>query len=223
MTVDESRSVIDPDRLLVSRPRSIFVMTHGAIGSSLKEQLTDPTGSIWLTIAGDVLPRVRCELRRRFGIDRRWVSSDDAVLSACRTLFRRLRSGQGASYPLETLDDLESLLFAVAHHKLISSFRIKERELKHAPRVVDARLAVVEEPEQISVSLVELMDQLLEDDYERTIFREKMNGSNEQTIAELLRATSGVPWSKYMVRETWRRFRKRARRRIGALVKGTGR
>jgi hypothetical protein len=195
-------------------------MTHGALGSSLKEQLIDPTGSIWLTIAGDVLPRVRCELRRRFGIDRRWISPDDAVLSACRTLFRRLQAGQGASYPLETLDDLESLLFAVAHHKLISALRVKEREARHAPRVVEARHEVVEEPDQISAFLIELMDQLLEDDYERTIFREKMNGSNEQTIAELLCRTSGVPWSKYMVREAWRRFRKRARRRIGALVKG---
>ena len=76
-------------------------------------------------------------------------------------------------------------------------------------------------PIRCNVSLVELMDQLLEDDYERTIFREEMNGSNEQTIAELLRRTSGVPWSKYMVSEGWRRFRKRARRRIGALVKRT--
>jgi len=198
-------------------------MAHGAIGSSLKEQLSDPTGSIWLTIAGDVLPRVRSELRRRFGIERRWISPDDAVLSACRTLFRRLKSGQGASYSLETLDDLESLLFAVAHHKLISALRIKERESRHAPRVVEARHEIVEQPDQISVSLVELMDQLLEDDYERTIFREKMNGSNELAIAELLRRTSGVPWSKYMVREAWRRFRKRARRRIGAFVKGTSR
>jgi hypothetical protein len=195
-------------------------MTHGAPGSSLKEQLTDPGGNIWLTIAGDVLPRVRSELRRRFGIERRWISPDDAVLSACRTLFRRLQAGQGASYPLETLDDLESLLFAVAHHKLISALRIKERESRHAPWVVEARNEVVEEPDQISNSLVELMDQLLEGDYERTIFREKMNGSNEQTIAELLHRANGVPWSKYMVREAWRRFRKRARRRIGALVKG---
>ena len=37
-------------------------MTRGAIGSSIKEQLADPEGSIWLTIAGDVLPRVRREL-----------------------------------------------------------------------------------------------------------------------------------------------------------------
>src|SRR4051794_8070988 len=165
-------------------------MTHGAPGSSLKEQLTVPMGRIWLAIAGDVLPGVRCELRRRFGIERRWISPDDAVLSAWRTFFRRLRSGQGASYPLESLDDLESLLFAVAHHKLISALRIKERESRHAPRVVEARHEIGEEPDQISVSLVELMDQLLEDDYERTIFREKMNGSNEQTIAELLRRTS---------------------------------
>jgi hypothetical protein len=198
----------------------MFAMTNGALRSSLKEQLTDPTGRIWLTIAGDVLPRVRCELRRRFGIERRWISTDDAILSACRTLFRRLQGGQGASYPLETLDDLESLLFAVAHHKLISALRIKKRESRHAPRIVESRQEIVEEPEQISVSLAELIDQLLEDDYERTIFREKMSGSNEQSIAELLFRSSGVPWSKYMVREAWRRFRKRARRRIGALVKG---
>ena len=122
---------------------------------------------------------------------------------------------------METFDDLESLLFAVAHHKLVSALRIKERESRHAPRVADARRELDDEPDQISVSLVELLDQLLEDDYERMIFREKMNGSNEQTIAELLRRSSGVPWSKYMVREAWRRFRKRARRRIGAFVKGT--
>jgi len=196
------------------------VITHGAPGSSLKEQLTDPRGRIWLIIAADVLPKVRCELRRRFGIERRWISPDDAVLSACRTLFRRLQAGQGASYSLETLDDLESLLFAVAHHKLISALRIKGRESRHASRVVDARREIVQEPDEIGASLVELLDQLLEDDYERTIFREKMNGSNEQAIAELLRQSSGVPWSKYMVREAWRRFRKRARRRIGALVRG---
>jgi hypothetical protein len=70
--------------------------------------------------------------------------------------------------------------------------------------------------------LIELMDQLLEADYEKTIFREKMNGSNEQTIADLLRQSSGVRRSKSMVREAWRRFRKRARRPIGALVKAVG-
>src|SRR4051794_35462569 len=110
-------------------------MTRGAIGSSIKEQLTDPEGSIWLTIAGDILPRVRRELRRRYGIDRRWLSSDDAVLSAFRTLFRRLHAGKVSSYPLKSLDDLESLLFAIAHRKLISAYRIKQRETRHAPQV----------------------------------------------------------------------------------------
>jgi DNA-directed RNA polymerase specialized sigma24 family protein len=193
-------------------------MTPRAIGSSIKEQLTDPDGSIWLTIAGDILPRVRRELRRRYGIDRRWLSSDDAVLSAFRTLFRRLHAGKASSYPLESLDDLESLLFAIAHRKLISAYRTKQRETRHAPQVVEVRRVLGVDADELSVSLVELIDQLLEVDYERTIFREKMNGSNEQTIAQLLHRESGVPWSKYMVREAWRRFRKRARRQIGALV-----
>jgi hypothetical protein len=193
-------------------------MTQGAIGSSIKEQLADPEGSIWLTIAGDVLPRVRRELHRRYGIDRRWLSSDDAALSAFRTLFRRMHSGKANSYPLESLDDLESLLLAIAHRKLVGAYRIKQRETRHAPRVVEVRRAVGVDLRELSVALVELMDQLLETDYERIILREKMNGSKEQAIAEVLRRNSGVPWSKYMVREAWRRLRKRARQRLGWLL-----
>jgi DNA-directed RNA polymerase specialized sigma24 family protein len=193
-------------------------MTRGAIGSSIKDQLTDPEGSIWLTIACDVLPRVRRELRRRYGIDRRWLSSDDAVLSAFRTLFRRMHSGKANAYPLESLDDLESLLFAIAHRKLIGAYRTRQRETRHAPQVMELRRAVGVDLRELSVALVELMDQLLEADYERTILREKMNGSKELAIAEVLRRNSGVPWSKYMVREAWRRFRKRARRRLGWLL-----
>jgi hypothetical protein len=169
-------------------------MTRGAIGSSIKEQLTDPEGNIWLTIAGDVLPRVRRELRRRYGIGRRWLSSDDAVLSAFRTLFRRLRAGKLNSYTLESLEDLESLLFVIAHRKLMSAYRTEQRETRHAPQVVEVRRVLGVDADELSVSLVELMDQLLEADYERTIFREKMNGSNEQTIDRRLHRERGVAW-----------------------------
>jgi hypothetical protein len=193
-------------------------MIHGTRGRSLREQLANPEGSIWLTIAGDILPKVRRELRRRFGIERRWISPEDAVLSACRTFFRRLQGGQAASYPLDTLDDLEALLFVVAHRKLVSAIRVNDRESRHAPRVMGARREAVEEPDEISVFLIDLLDQLLETDYERAIFREKMKGTRERLIAEILHRADGVPWSRYMVREAWRRFRKRARRRIAEVV-----
>jgi DNA-directed RNA polymerase specialized sigma24 family protein len=129
-----------------------------------------------------------------------------------------MHAGKANSYPLESLDDLESLLFAIAHRKLINAYRTKQRETRHAPQVVEVRrVAGVDLPE-LSVALVELMDQLLEADYERIILREKMNGSKELAIAEVLRRNSGVPWSKYMVREAWRRLRKRARRRFGWML-----
>ena len=52
---------------------------------------------------------------------------------------------------------------------------------------------------RLSVALVELIDQLLEADYERIILREKMNGSKELAIAEFLpHETAGFPG-----RSTW--------------------
>ena len=122
----------------------------GRLGSSLKEQLTVPMGRIWLAIAGDVLPGCAASCAGGSGIERRWISPDDAVLSACRTFFRRLGRGRGPPTRWKALDDLESLLFAVAHHKLISATTpTKERESRHVPRVVEVRHEIVEEPDQM--------------------------------------------------------------------------
>jgi DNA-directed RNA polymerase specialized sigma24 family protein len=193
----------------------------------LKDRLGNSDTDVWLVVAGVILPRVREGLRWRFGVETRWVSADEAVHSAVRTVLRRLKSGQAASYPLETLDDLEAVLYAIARRKLIDSLRATSREARLAPRVLDRRAGGDGDgdggnADQISESLLDLVGRLLKSDAERTIFREKMRGAGESAIAETLRTETGVPWSKFMVREAWRRFRARARRRINDLLEGPG-
>ena len=192
-------------------------MDHEMGQSSLKNRLTLSDEAVWLIVAEQILPRVRRELTRRFGVDRRWVNAEDAALSACRTVYRRLKTGQAATYPIENLDDLEILLFAIAHRKLVDAIRATARESRHASRVADVQHVIEAESEQIREHLIERVEQLLETDAERMIFREKMSGATEEAIAGILCKSSGVPWSKYMVREAWRRFRQRIGRQVKAL------
>jgi hypothetical protein len=195
-------------------------MSSESSGDSLKDRLSNSDQDVWLVVAGDVLPRVREGLRKRFGVESRWVSADEAVISAVRTILRRLKNGQAASYPLETLDDMEAVLHAIARRKLIDAYRATSMEVKHAARVLDTRAEARNDADQVSRSLLDLVSRLLKSDFERTIFREKMNGAGETAIAETLRNETGVPWSKFMVREAWRRFRQRARKQIALLLEG---
>src|SRR3954452_6756593 len=112
---------------------------------TLKSRLLRGDEEEWGVVYAEIVPRAVAKVRGTFGPGRRWVSAEDAVDSACRTMYRRLSEGLLA-HGLNSYDDLLNLLVAVARNKIIDQLRKSEVEGKweNAARDVVMRARDVE-------------------------------------------------------------------------------
>ena len=100
---------------------------------SLRSRLLRGDETAWAVVDAEVIPRAVAKIRGRFGPGERWMSAEEAVASACRTTFRRLKEGLLAS-GLESYDDVLSLLTLVARNKFIDGLRKVGAEARWRPR-----------------------------------------------------------------------------------------
>jgi DNA-directed RNA polymerase specialized sigma24 family protein len=195
---------------------------------SLRSKLLLGDEAAWAVVYAEVVPKAVAKIRARFGPGERWISAEDAVESACRTTFRRLKEGLLAG-GLERYDDVLNLLTLVARNKLIDGLRKAGAEARweaaarteaEQARAKDARQSPVlrelcwaEASREMDVCLAKL-DATVAGDTERLVFRGKLEGLTEREIAERVEAELGGRMTVFMVREHWRAIRARFRRLI---------
>src|SRR3954451_1277024 len=97
-------------------------MPDGSSDGSLRSRLLRGDEPAWAVVYEEIAPRAVAKIRGRFGPGERWMSAEEAVASACRTTFRRLKEGLMAD-GLEGYDDLLHLLILVARNKFIDGLR----------------------------------------------------------------------------------------------------
>jgi DNA-directed RNA polymerase specialized sigma24 family protein len=195
---------------------------------SLRSRLVRGDEAAWAVVYAEVVPRAVAKIRARFGPGEGWISAEDAVESACRTTFRRLKEGLLAS-GLERYDDVLNLLTLVARNKLIDGLRKAGAEARWEAaaraeaeqlQAGDSRQSPVlrelcwaEASLQMDACLARL-DAALSGDTERLVFRGKLEGLTERKIAEQVEAELGGRMTVFMIREHWRSIRARFRRLI---------
>jgi DNA-directed RNA polymerase specialized sigma24 family protein len=203
-------------------------MADDPADESLRSRLLRGDDAAWAVVYAEVVPKAVAKIRARFGPGERWISAEEAVASACRTTFRRLKEGLLAS-GLECYDDVLNLLTLVARNKLIDGLRKAGAEARWAAtaraaaeqgRAEDARQSPVlsalcwaEASHQMDACLAKL-DAALAGETERLVFRGKLDGLTEREIAERVEAEHGGRMTVFMVREHWRAVRARFRRLI---------
>ena len=203
-------------------------MADDPADESLRSRLLRGDEAAWAVVAAEIIPGAVAKIRGRFGPGERWMSAEEAVASACRTTFRRLKEGLLAS-GLECYDDMLNLLTLVARNKLIDGLRkagaearweVAARAEAEQVRAGNARQSPVlrelcwaEASRQMDVCL-ERLDAALAGDTEQLIFRGKLDGLTEREIAERVEAELGRRMTVFMVREHWRAIRARFRRLI---------
>src|SRR3982751_5253403 len=89
---------------------------------SLRSKLLGGDEAAWAVVYAEIVPKAVAKIRGRFGPGERWISAEEAVASACRTTFRRLREGLMAD-GLKAYDDVLNLLILVARNKFIDGLR----------------------------------------------------------------------------------------------------
>ena len=60
---------------------------------SLRSRLLRGDESAWAVVYAEIVPKAVAKIRGRFGPGERWMSAEEAVASACRTTYRRLKEG----------------------------------------------------------------------------------------------------------------------------------
>jgi hypothetical protein len=189
----------------------------------LKSTLSRGDDEAFGKLFADVLPRVIQAAGRKFGDCVRWYAPEDAATSAVRTVYRRLKDGQLGE--LNTWKDFEDLLVMVAYRKYVDKIRRDSVESRARERIARDSLAVEESQAEV-MDVLRLLDEVPQDDVERAVLRGKLNGANEQTIADELAKKTSETWSKYMARRTWEKIRmqflQRATIRFGPLGHGEG-
>jgi DNA-directed RNA polymerase specialized sigma24 family protein len=201
-------------------------MAKDPADESLRSQLLRGDEAAWAVVDAVIIPRAVAKIRGRFGPGERWMSAEEAVASACRTTFRRLKEGLLAG-GLESYEDVLNLLTLVARNKLIDGLRKAGAEARweasaraEQVRAEDARQSPVlrelcwaEASLRMDECLAKL-DAALAGDTERLVFRGKLEGLSEREIAERVEAELGGRMTVFMVREHWRAIRGRSRRLI---------
>jgi len=212
-----------------------WTMADDPADESLRSRLLRGDEAAWAVVYAEVVPRAVAKIRGRFGPGERWMSAEEAVASACRTTFRRLKDGLMAN-GLRSYDDVLDLLILVARNKFIDGLRKAGAEAKwqataqaevEGAHVEDGmespvlkELFLAEADRQMDESLARL-DAALADDTERLVFRGKLDGQTEREIAERVEAALGGRMTVFMVREHWRAIRARARRIFPELRAGS--
>jgi DNA-directed RNA polymerase specialized sigma24 family protein len=168
-------------------------------------------------IYSEVLPKVIEAARRKFGERIRWYTPEDAASSAVRTVYRRLKEQKLED--LKTWKDFENLLVTVAYRKYVDRSRRAVIESRARERIAldpfapdesqsqALDLLAAEESKAEALEVLELLNAVPHDDVECLVLRGKLDGDSEQTIADLLAAKTGEPWSKYMIRRIWEKIR----------------
>jgi DNA-directed RNA polymerase specialized sigma24 family protein len=206
------------------------VMSDGFL-DDLKGALAASDETAFQKIYTDVLPKVVQAARRKFGDRIRWYTPEDAASSAVRTVYRRLKEQK--LQELKTWKDFEDLLVTVAYRKYVDRSRRAAVESRARERIALDPLApdrsqaqaldslAAEESQAEALEVLELLNAVPQDDVECLVLCGKLDGDNEQTIADQLAAKTGEPWSKYMVRRIWEKIRmqflQRAAIRFGCL------
>jgi DNA-directed RNA polymerase specialized sigma24 family protein len=202
---------------------------HKSIGMRLIHDDVDA----WTQVYEEVFPRAREIIHRKFGPDKRWWSADDAVASACRTTYRRLKEGL-SGHDLNSWEDLRRLIVAVASNKIIDCIRKAEVEGKWADRaradaseITDGKASAVlndlfaAESDRAMREALQNLENDLEDAAERIVFRGKLEKLDEKRIASKVHSETGEAMTVYMVREIWRTIRARLNRRFPELREGS--
>ena len=68
-------------------------MANDPADESLRSRLLRGDEDAWAVVYEEIVPRVRATIRGRCGPGKPWMGAEDAVHSACRTTFRRLKEG----------------------------------------------------------------------------------------------------------------------------------
>jgi DNA-directed RNA polymerase specialized sigma24 family protein len=192
------------------------------LDASLRSRLAEGDEAAWAVVYADLVPRAVAKIRGRFGPASRWMTAEEAVASACRTTYRRLKEGLLAEGP-RSYDDLLNLLLLIARNKFIDGLRRSEAEGKwaaaRADRAADAaggspvvaELLLAEADGRMDECLRRLAAAVAEGP-ETVIFRGKLDGLSEREIAAKVEAELGGRMTAFMVREHWRAIRARFRR-----------
>lgn len=207
-------------------------MSNDPAGDSLRSRLLRGDEDAWAVVYDEIVPKVRATIRGRCGPGKPWMGAEDAVHSACRTTFRRLKEGLLAD-GLNDWDDVLRLLLAVAHNKIVDTLRRAESEAKwqatsraDAARIGDPRgspvlveLIAVEAERESAASWAKVVAALA-NETERLVFQGKLDGLTEREIAEAVEARDGGRMTRFIVREDWRAIRARLRRLFPELLGG---
>jgi DNA-directed RNA polymerase specialized sigma24 family protein len=205
-------------------------MANDPACESLRSRLLRGDEDAWAVVYEEIVPKVRAAIRGRCGPGKPWMGAEDAVHSACRTTFRRLKAGLLAD-GLNDWDDVLRLLLAVAHNKIVDALRRAEPEARwQAATRVEAEGSggpggspvlvelIAAEAERASVASWEKVVASLANDTERLVFQGKLDGLTEQEIAEAVEARFGGRMTRFIVREDWRAIRARLRRTFPGLL-----
>src|SRR5579863_2577373 len=153
-------------------------MAPSASGNSFVERLRARDEVVWTYIETKVIPKVVKALRRWFGPGRGWHDLEGFVRSAERTGYRRLREKADATLEtLESYEDFEKWLVAVARNKFAMALRRGQVEAKHqeflrAANVPDKALAAELERlgDETAEEVVSRLAASLRDGAEQTVF-----------------------------------------------------
>ena len=198
----------------------------------LRSRLLRGDEDAWAVIYEQIVPKVKATIQGRCGPGKPWMDAEDAVHSACRTTFRRLKEGLLAD-GLNDWDDVLRLLLAVAHNKIVDTLRKAGSEARWqaaagaaaegnagpegSPVLVE--LITAEAERESAASWAKVVASLA-DDTERLVFQAKLDGLTEQKIAEAVEARFGGRMTRFIVREDWRAIRARLRRTFPGLLGG---
>lgn len=201
-------------------------MSEGPLDGTLRSRLASGDEAAWAIVYAEIVPKAVGKIRRKFGPASRWMTAEEAVASACRTTYRRLKEGLMVD-GLKGYDDLLSLLLLIARNKFIDGLRKAEAQGKWAARVradasechikdsggslVLGELFIAEADRRMDECLVKL-DNAVAEGTERIVFQGKLDGLNEREIAAKVEAELGGRMTVFMVREHWRAIRSRFRR-----------
>lgn len=207
-------------------------MSNDPAGESLRSRLLRGDEDAWAVVYDEIVPKVRATIRGRYGPGKPWMAADDAVNSACRTTFRRLKEGLLVD-GLNDWDDLLRLLLAVARNKIVDVLRRAESEARWQAaaraeveaggdgtpesRTVLVGLIAAEAERESAASWAKVVASLA-NDAERLVFQGKLDGLTEQEIADAVEARFGGRMTRFIVREDWRAIRARLRRAFPDLL-----
>src|SRR3954468_12673210 len=104
-------------------------MANDPASEPLRSRLLRGDEDAWAVVYEQIVPKVRAAIQGRCGPGKPWMGAEDAVHSACRTTFRRLKQGLLAD-GLDDWDDVLRLLLAVTYNKIVDTLRKAESEAR---------------------------------------------------------------------------------------------